>query len=248
MNVVLAVVLYTITFTTGALVPFDGPGAGIYWVSPESPAASAGIRAGDTIVSVAGEPVDSVEEAMELIADRIGEPVSVVLRRDDRLLDPVQVTPRVDPPEGEGAVGISLGKPWSRQRYPVWEAIPLGARATVNTVRGMFYMIGAAIAGEVPLEVSGPIGIYRETVQVARTGINRLIEFTAFLSINLFLVNLLPLPALDGGRLIFVLVEALRGGRRVPPEKEGLVHAIGFVVLIAFMVVVTFMDYMRYFG
>jgi regulator of sigma E protease len=75
-----------------------------------------------------------------------------------------------------------------------------------------------------------------------------LFRSTAFLSINLFLINLLPLPALDGGRLVFVLLEWLRGGKRVPPEKEGIVHAVGMVVLIALMVVVTVFDYRRYFG
>jgi regulator of sigma E protease len=115
-------------------------------------------------------------------------------------------------------------------------------------VRALFLGIQAAVRGQMPFQVTGPIGIYQTTVEIAQTGIERLLEFTAFLSLNLFLVNLLPLPALDGGRLIFVLLEWLRGGKRVPPEKEGVVHAIGMVLLIALMVVVTFADYLRYFG
>lgn len=248
MNVVLAIVLYSVTFMTGALTPTEGPGAGIYWVSPDSPAAEAGMRPGDTIVAINGEPIDQVQEALDLIKAHTGEPIEIVLRRNGHLLVPVTVIPRENPPPNQGAVGVSLGDPWMRKAYPLWEAIPRGFMAAYNSVRGMFYMIYAAIRGSLPLQVSGPIGIYRETAQVAKSGLDQLIEFTAFLSINLFLVNLLPLPALDGGRLIFVLLETVRGGRRIPPEREGLVHAIGFVVLVALMIVVTFMDYMRYYG
>jgi regulator of sigma E protease len=189
-----------------------------------------------------------VDQAIAIIQQHKGEPVEILLRREGKALDPVTVTPRVDATPEQGAVGVSLGDPWTRKSYPVWRAVPLGIRAAINSVRGMFYMIWAAIQGQVPFQVTGPIGIARETARVAKTSLEQLIEFTAFLSINLFLVNLLPLPALDGGRLIFVLIEWVRGGKRVPPEKEGLVHAIGMVVLIMLMVVVTFMDYMRYFG
>jgi regulator of sigma E protease len=161
---------------------------------------------------------------------------------------PITVTPRADPPENEGALGVALDMPLEERSYPVWEAVPLGVRATYNSVRALFLGIQAAVRGQMPFQVTGPIGIYQTTVEIAQTGIERLLEFTAFLSLNLFLVNLLPLPALDGGRLIFVLLEWLRGGKRVPPEKEGVVHAIGMVLLIALMVVVTFADYLRYFG
>ena len=248
MNVVLAIVLYSITFMLGALTPTEGPGAGIYWVSPESPAEAAGIRPGDTIIVIDGVTVRDVDQAIELVRDRVGQEIEMILRRDDEPLAPVSVTPRVDPPPNEGAMGVSLGEPWSRRSYPVWEAIPLGFRATYNAVRGIAFMIQAAIRKQLPFQISGPIGIYKETAQVASTGYEHLVEFTAFLSINLFLVNLLPLPALDGGRVIFILLEWLRRGRRVPPEKEGFVHAMGMIVLIALMVMVTFMDYMRYFG
>jgi regulator of sigma E protease len=157
------------------------------------------------------------------------------------------MTPRVNPPP-EGAIGVSLGPPLVRKQYPIWEAVPLGLRASWGTVRGMYLGIRAALRKEMPFQISGPIGIYQTTTEVAKTGVDRLIEFTAFLSLNLFLVNLLPLPALDGGRLIFIALEFVRRGRRIAPEKEGFVHALGMLVIIMVMLVVTFFDYQRYFG
>ena len=94
---------------------------------------------------------------------------------------------------------------------------------------------------------SSNLSLVREEILTA-PGQSRLVEFTAFLSLNLFLVNLLPLPALDGGRVIFVLLEWVRGGRKIAPEKEGAVHAIGMLLLIGLMVAITVVDYMRYFG
>ncbi|MGI5915507.1 MAG: RIP metalloprotease RseP [Anaerolineae bacterium] len=248
MNVVLAVVLYSTTFMVGALTPVEAPGAGIYYVAPNSPAEEIGLLPGDTIVAIDGERMDDIETVVERIRARAGEEIEIVVSRNGRELAPFTVVPRTDPPENEGALGVALDLPLERRTYPVWEAVPLGIRTTYNSVRMLFIGIQSAIRGQVPFQVTGPIGIYQTTVEVARTGIERLLEFTAFLSLNLFLVNLLPLPALDGGRLIFVGLEWVRGGKRVPPEKEGVVHAIGMVLLIALMIVVTFADYLRYFG
>jgi regulator of sigma E protease len=157
------------------------------------------------------------------------------------------VTPRVNPPEGEGALGVALDYP--TVKFPVWKAVPKGVGRAFDVVRAMYQAIAGAIVGTQPgIQVTGPIGIYTMTSQAAQTSFLTLVQFTAFLSLNLFLVNLLPLPALDGGRVIFVILEWLRGGRKIAPEKEGAVHAIGMLLLIGLMVVVTVMDYMRYFG
>lgn len=250
MNLLLAIALYSSSFMLGALTPVEAPGAGIYFVAPESPAEAADLRPGDNIVEVDGERIDDVQEAVDIISDKAGEPVTLVVRREGELLPHVTVTPRENPPPNEGALGVALDLPLVRKRYPVWEAIPRGFATAYRTVRGIFYTIRSAILGTlpVPFEVTGPIGIYQKTAEVAKTGVERLIEFTAFLSINLFLLNLLPLPALDGGRLLFVVLEWIRGGKRIPPEKEALVHAIGMAVLLVLMVVVTYFDYQRYFG
>jgi len=94
-------------------------------------------------------------------------------------------------------------------------------------------------------EVSGPVGIADLTGQVAKGGPSPLLAFTAILSLNLAIVNILPLPALDGGRIFFVLMEKVRGGKRISPQKEGLVHLIGFVILIMFVVMVSYFDITR---
>jgi len=248
MNLVLAIVLYSVTFMVGALTPVDVPGSGIYYVSPGSPAETVDMRPGDNIVIIDHVTIGTPQDAIDALADKGGVQVEIVLERDGEPLEPILVTPRVNPPEGEGALGISLDLPLYRVAYPIWEAIPLGFRATFRTIAGIFEAMRQAMRGLVPFQVTGPIGIYETTREAAQTGIERLIEFSAFLSINLFLMNLLPLPALDGGRLIFVLIEVLRGGRRVPPEKEGMVHALGMLALLILMAVVTFQDYLRYFG
>lgn len=248
MNLLLAVALYGATFAMGALTPTPGPGAGIYLVAPGSPAEQVGLLPGDTVLAIDGQAVNSVEEAVSLIGARAGQPLELLVRREGHTLPPLIVTPRINPPPGEGALGVALDLPLERVAYPLWQAAPMGAQATWNTLRGMWYALQGALRKEEAFTVTGPIGIYRETVKVAQTGLARLTEFTAFLSLNLFLINLLPLPALDGGRLVFVLLEWLRGGRRIAPEKEGAVHAVGMVLLIGLMLVVAVIDYRRYFG
>ncbi|MHB1357916.1 MAG: M50 family metallopeptidase [Anaerolineae bacterium] len=247
MNVLLAAILFGITFMAGTLEPYEGPGAGVYGVSVRSPAEQAGMVPGDNIISIDGQVITDVAQVSDLIKAKAGQEVVIVTERNGRGMPPITLVPRVAPPEGEGAIGIALDLPLQLKTYPIWQAIPMGFKSTYLTVRNMFMSIAAAIKGQVSFEVTGPIGMYRMTQQVAKTGIIRLLEFAGFLSINFAIVNLLPLPALDGGRLIFVLLEWIRRGRKVPPEKEGLVHTLGFFALLALMAVITVADYMRYF-
>jgi regulator of sigma E protease len=246
MNLVLAMVLYSATFMLGVPTPVKGPGAGIYYVAPDSPGAAVGLQPGDNILSIDGETVRDSQHAVELVQARLGQPAVLHIDRDGQPLT-ITVTPRVNPPSS-GAIGISLDLPLQRQSYTLWQAVPLGVRTTFASLGALVDGIRATIRGILPFQISGPVGIYETTRQAAQTGVDRLLEFAAFLSVNLALLNLLPLPALDGGRLIFVLLELVRGGRRIAPEKEGLVHAMGMLALIGLMVVVTFFDVQRYWG
>ena len=101
------------------------------------------------------------------------------------------------------------------------------------------------IIGATPVAVAGPVGIAQITGEAAKAGISPLLEFAAFLSINLAIINIFPLPALDGGRIVFVLLEWVRRGRRISPKTEGLVHLIGFVMLMAAILAITYQDIIR---
>jgi regulator of sigma E protease len=245
MNLLLASALFSAVFMVGAATPIDGPGTGIYYVAPNSPAYLAGLRPGDTIVEMNATQVADVEQAIALTQASLGTPIEITVRRNDKLLPPMTVTPRVDPPPNEGAMGVSLGQPFVTQAYSFWQAVPLGIRTTANVVTSIPGIIAGMIRKEIPAEVSGVVGIYSMTAEAVKSGLAQLLEFAGLLSVNFFLFNLLPLPALDGGRLLFVILEWVRGGRRVPPEKEGLVHAIGMAVLLGLMAVVTYFDVLR---
>jgi regulator of sigma E protease len=248
MNLLLAIVLFTVLYLVGALTPVEKPGAGVYYVASGSPAQQVGITPGDTIVSIDGVTVSGVDEAVALIQGRLGQPMLVQVTRNGKLLEPFEVTPRLDPPKDEGSLGVALDLPLERQSYPFGEAITKGFQTTWQTARGIYLSLRSAIVGETAFELSGPVGIYQYTAQAARSGIEQLIELTAMLSVNLFMLNLFPLPALDGGRMIFVLIEWVRGGRRVPAAREGMVHLVGMALLIGLMLIVTYADIRRLIG
>ena len=177
-----------------------------------------------------------------------GVPTDVRVRRGSEELT-VNVTPRWAPPANEGPTGIQIAPqtPFTeREALMPWESLPLGLRTTLDTMVLARNEILSWVKGGARPQVAGPVAIAQTTGEVAREGgLSPLLELAALLSINLGLINLLPLPMLDGGRALFVVIEVLRRGRRVAPEKEAMVHLVGFVVFITLAVVVTFADISR---
>jgi len=213
-----------------------------------SPAAMAGIESGDTIVSINGKPVHSIGSLNRYIHLNLGKQIDMVISRGDSSAREVQVIPRWKPPEGEGATGILVSMPNPTivsQSYPFLKAVPLGMTEFSETF--VLYKNGiiSMIIGSAPADVIGPVGIVQFTGELAKTGVSPVLEFAAIISLVLAIVNLFPLPALDGGRIVFVLFEWIRRGKRVSPKTEGLIHAIGFVLLLGVMVVVTYQDIIR---
>ena len=174
--------------------------------------------------------------------------------RVDALYYAVGLDPRF-PPAGtvievrQGATGITVGNASSRvvrDGASLAEAIPEGWDQTVATFVLVRNRIRSWIAGGEALDLSGPVGIARVTGEVIeRAGWVRLIELAALLSLNLAIINILPLPMLDGGRIFFVLVEIARRGKRISPEREGLVHLAGFVALLLFIAVISYFDIVK---
>jgi regulator of sigma E protease len=184
-----------------------------------------------------------------------GQPVTVDVRRNGQTLS-TTVTPRVNPPERQGATGVVIAPHVEYQPIPIWEAVPasLGAALRVSwaMLEGLGMMIRSLFDRAVDVgPVAGPIGMGQlvgEAVTQSPLPLwVTLANLTALLSLNLFLINLLPLPALDGGRLLFIAIEVLRG-RRVHPDREGMVHFVGLVVLLGLIMVISVLDINRLFS
>ena len=260
-NLILPVVL----LSAALMIPHqeDEGQARITAVAAESPAAAAGLREGDVILRVGSYDTKNLAEASRLVRIYQGKTVDVVVRRaGERVTVPVYA--RWAPPEGQGPTGISIapesvnpldGRPYTvTVSQPPWEAVPNGAVLTWQTLILARNEIVGWVKGTTRPQFQGPVGIAQTTGEVARSSettagaISPLLELAALLSINLGIMNLLPLPMLDGGRIFFLLIEVVRGGKRIAPEREAIVHMVGFAAFALLAIVVTFADISRILG
>ncbi len=241
MNLLLPLLLFSVAFMVPHNVVYGQ--VQVDEVAANSPAARAGLVAGDTILEVNGKPVNNIGDLQRNIQLKLGQPITLLTQRDE-----VRMVPRWQPPEGEGAIGVAvrvISPAVVRQSFPFWQAIPMGVRECIETFVLFKNGIISMIIGTLPRIVTGPVGIAQITGEVAQAGLSPLLEFAAFLSINLAIINLLPLPALDGGRIAFVFLEWVRRGKRVPARIEGMIHMAGFALLIGFILLVTYQDILR---
>jgi regulator of sigma E protease len=246
MNAILPILLFSIAF----MIPHNAVSGRVVVdnVSAGSPAALAGMVVGDTILSINGDKISNIGDLQREIQLKLGVPIEVQLKHTDSTVQTVRVTPRWRPPVGQGAIGIQSGlKDITnlRQSFPFWKAVPMGVSECIETYVLFKNSIITMIIGAVPVVLAGPVGVAQITGEAARAGISYLLEFAAFFSINLAIINIFPLPALDGGRVAFVVLEWLRRGKRVSPRLENIVHTIGFFLLIAAMLAITYQDIIR---
>jgi regulator of sigma E protease len=219
-------------------------------IAPDSPAEMAGIRVGDTIISVNDKPVTSFSDLARAVQLGLGTEISIVLKHTGGTPETVRLVPRWRPPVGQGAIGIAYGYQDTpvivRESLPFWRAIPNGAIECIDTL--ILYKNGiiGMIIGTVPFVPAGPVGIVQVTGEVARTGISPLLELAAFISIAIAITQMIPFPALDGARIAFIVLEWARRGKRVSPRVEGIIHSVGFVILLGLMVLITYQDIWRW--
>ncbi len=244
MNLLLTPLLLSAALMIGEPVPCDDCSrVQVYGVQPNSPAERAGLRDGDIFVTLDGRPIRDTNDVRQAVRDAGEREIEAVVRRDGAQ-ETVRLIPRPNPTDGQPTIGIQLGPEVVTVQRPIWEAIPQGVQRTGEMLRLFVTGLGQMITREAPAELAGPVGIARMTGQMARAGWVYLLQFTAFLSLNLAVFNMLPVPGLDGARLAFVVVEGLRG-RRVNPQTEGVIHFIGLMLLLTLMAYVSVNDVRR---
>jgi len=242
-------------FPLSFMIPMEryvgGDGVQVAVVASGSPAEHAGIEAKDIILSIDGQAVNTFNDMHQAIEPKLGSEVTLLILRRPETEFETTLIPRSDPPEGEGPLGIQMSPITEVTAYPLWSAIPLGLKEYGRMMVLMKDAIIELIQGpEMPPgwegpPIAGPIGIAQLTGAFVMAGIYALIWFACFLSVNLAIVNLLPIPALDGGRIAFIFLEVVRRGKRIAPRTEGLINTVGFGLLILLLFVVSYYDVIR---
>jgi regulator of sigma E protease len=208
---------------------------------PGMPAEQAGLRAGDRITAVGGVPVQTWDELVAQIRSHAGQPVPVdVLRGEGPSAERLVFT--VTPQKDSGRVGFQMAK--IVHRKGALEALPEAIVATNTNLGAQLKGFASIFARKQNAELSGPIGIAQELVRGARAGLERFLELVWTISVGLAVLNLLPFPALDGSRLLFLAYELVTR-RRVNERVESLIHTGGFVVLLVLILAVSFGDVAR---
>ena len=235
-NFILAAVIFAVMFIVIG-VPSTEPIIGS--VSPDWPAARAGLQQGDRIVSIAGVPVESWSDLQQVVGQNSDKPIDFLVNRDGAELV-ISITPKIDEDSNRAMIGVAAYS----VRYNVFRSLYLGAKEMIWFTGEIISVLVNMLTGKMAAEGAGPIGMVVMVGQVARTGIVNLLSFAAIISIQLGLFNLLPIPALDGSKLVFLTLEGLRG-KPIDPDKENMVHFIGFVLLMGLLIIITFKDLQR---
>jgi len=257
MNVILAWVLFSVgyiiglpqsTDTVGKNAIVSEPYVMIATVMPNSPAAIAGLKEGDAVLRINNEVVGSEKSLQDAVAKNDGVVTNLSIKRGDQEIA-VFVTP-ASKDGGRATMGVAIFSA-GLVRYPFFSALIEGAKTTGWMIKEIFSafinLFKDIFAGhKVGDQFAGPVGIATITGQAARLGLSYLLQFTALLSLNLAVINILPLPALDGGRIFFLLIEKIKG-KPMKREVEAIIHNTGFLLLIALILFITYRDIIKLF-
>lgn len=257
MNIVLAWCLLSVgyifgmpqaTDTLGPQARVSGQKVTVVQVLPDSVAAKAGLKEGDSITRINNIAVGTEKSLQDAVAAGVGQEIEIRLERGSTE-QTIKAVP-ISKDGGRATIGVAIVSS-GLVSYPVLSAFWEGAKATGWTLKEIFLaffeLFRSIFQGHnVSDQFAGPVGIANITGQAARLGFTHLLQFMALLSLNLAVLNILPFPALDGGRILFLLIEKIKG-RPVRKEVEGLIHNIGFLLLIALVVFITYKDIIKFF-
>jgi len=253
MNFLLAIVAFSLVYSFSG-IPRDTGKVKVIDVSAGSPAQVAGIVVGDVITKVGKEKVTSSDDFVNKATALKGKSAVFEIQRavnGQESAIKVSLIPRDNPPQGEGPIGVTITtmeiyfppvglRPFYGIYFGFKDAIFWGK----TIVLGLRDLIAGVFKGQAPQGVSGPVGIFAVTTEAERGGILMLVNLVGILSVNLAILNIIPFPALDGGRLLFIGIESLTG-RKVAPKVEGTIHTIGMIILLALLLTITIGDIRR---
>ncbi len=254
MNFILAVVLFATVYSFLG-IPTQLKGVKVVEIVPNSPVENV-LKIGDEVVMIRAEGKEYVitenERFLKLIAENRGKEIELVLKSGGS----VRVMPRLNPPEGEGSLGVVISD-FEMKKYPWWQmpfrGVVVGLEEALIWGRDILAGFGELIykivtgRGIEKEALAGPIGIYQISNQAREAGILALFQFVGVLSVNLAILNILPFPALDGGRLLFLMIELVTG-KKVKDTLEAWIHSAGMVILLTLMVLITANDILRLLG
>lgn len=251
MNFLIGILMFSVVYAKLGIPKFSGEQVLVTQVIKGSPADLASIVTGEVVVRVENTDVTSADQFVSLVKDKKGQVISLYVAKMDAnglksdTSRVVEVIPRENPPEGEGALGIGVStvpivtyemKPW--YSAPVYGAIE-GTKEAIGWSREFLRIFSHPV--ELMKNVSGPVAVVKVGQQAARDGWVTMVRFAGIISLNLAIFNLLPIPALDGGRLLMIFLEKVVGRKRVS-KYEGYVNAVGMILLIGLLIGVTVKD------
>lgn len=240
MNILLPVVIFFGLFLAfGMDVPENKPVLG--QIIEGYPAEQSGLKEGDRILSINGKPVHEWLDIRKNIADSGMQPIPFEIQRDKEKLT-ITVTPGVNPETGKPFIGVVSSL--KNVRLTPGQAAVASVTATKNIVKNMYASLYHMVTGKTKAEFSGPVGVAKMAGEVAHKGFDRLMQFTAMLSLNLAIINLLPLPALDGGHFLILLIEAVTGHKLGKTAMQNI-QKVGVAMILALTIFATFKDLTR---
>jgi regulator of sigma E protease len=249
MNLLLGVVLYTLMLSQIGIA--DQSKVLIVDIASGSPAEAAGLQVGDLILDIAGTPIDNMNTIIEVVSSHLGQEIQVTFERQGQV-QAVTLVPRTNPPQGEGAIGIGMGNP----TVPIswFKALPQGVAATVDYSIALATLPSQVVKGAVTPAEARPVGykgmydIYQNVQEQEQVpGVPQrlnIIGFFTMITLSLGILNLLPIPPLDGGRILFILPEILFR-RRIPIQIQNMINMISFTIMILLFFYINYLDFVN---
>lgn len=248
MNFLLGALILSYLFAAVGM-PEPGNNVIIAGIAKNSPADRAGLKQGDIVIAINNQPIQDTQTLIKFTKKHLGQPVDLKIKDKRLKIKDIILIPRVRYPANEGAIGIAIGQNIINKKYPWYQAPIIGLRESASQVweilKGLWGIVTQLIYRHtVPQGFAGPVGIAQITGQFVQMGIYPLLALVASLSLNLAVLNVLPIPALDGGRLFFIFIEMITG-KKVHSKFEAYAHTVGMAVLLTLVVLITYRDITR---